>query len=1439
MYIYQTLDTHLSSMNRTNLPDVPIFWNRTVDKGTMKRLIAWFLVHYGRTTTVSMIEDLKQVGFQHATRAGISLGIEDLRVPPSKPRLIREANREINTMETRYHQGYVSVVERFQKVIDTWNGTSEMLKDDVVENFLATDPLNPVYMMAFSGARGNLSQVRQLVGMRGLMSNPQGEIIDLPIRSNFREGLTVTEYIISCYGARKGLVDTALRTANSGYLTRRLVDVAQDIVIRMTSCHVDNCGLPLMPFHSNNQVVYPLEERLLGRVLSIGALDEEGELLFGPNIAISQAIASALVRPNPKAIFVRTILMCEAKRGLCRLCYGWNLATGTIVSVGEAVGIIAAQSIGEPGTQLTMRTFHTGGVFSARAVDEIRAPLSGVVLYPRKVKAQFVRTRHGESGILTSEEMELIFEDKNGQTVVPFPTGTILTVCHGEQVHLNQLIGEIASYAGGNPVTSWKNLKSDLDGEIVLDQLEVLRRSKRKSKKTHTVKVDPLICNKGHVWVLQGDVHTFEMPMHVFTKPGDIVEAQSIVSCTTKLSPVEGRVTEISDRKVVVTRNFGSFKFQGVDAWIPYESEQTIQTKAGTLVPSKAGEMVPGPQSFELSPFPAPASGTISFDWPAYPETWLDEEEEDTERSKKKDPNPPQEPIQVRTPYPLQYFVTPEDNYTVPANESWMLNVMAGQSVGPGHLIASKYSSEWTIENGQLKLRGEEYIADHQAWVEIIVPSLLDIEAGNSRYQIITKQGWVARIPDDLDVNELSYSSGSVFFGKWSIPTFQCLVEQAGDRQAILIRPIYAMPVYPTSSWDESLELHETIYEALNESWHPRAITVGRPLDFQTPNLRGIQTFEGEETKEVVEIDPRAKANKRPFNSDHTNRLPWDLIPEEPKPPVVVSQGTSPIDLTWNWPRNTSPWVSPAHAKKAGSFTLVMANQLAMSPYWNRGSNRYESMIANASTRPGVHRFTPILHEMTLSSDYGEIQRLLPKRMRKAKRYTRYRDIGIFQPAKGRFFPPAKGRFFPPAKGRSRRRRRRAVVRIPMMKRMILVRPDHLMTFATYGARVCVPLGGMIYQGEELMDGVSSPVAGKVVEIRRDRVTLRMGQPYRVGWQARLVVQSQEIVKAQQVLANLLYFKTKTGDIVQGLPKIEEVLEARRKKGNETIRYNPQDIIRKVHRNQMQRCHSLDLANRYTVLEMQIRLLRRVQLVYRSQGVQISDKHIEIIVLRMTSRVIVNQAAGTGILPGELLEKRRVDHLNRNRRRIHYTPVVLGITKAALTTKGFISGASFQETTRVLTQAVLKGKADWLQGLKENVILGRLIPAGVGIYGHWVPTHETNTEKMLERWVLPRIITGQAAMRALFHTIPKYCQDLENVFSTPKKVYPQTPYQLHPDWHVPLALSRWMTEQEIQALSIDNLVENIEEPLTKTKRSKKTKKSKKGKKTPKVDTQST
>lgn len=283
----------------------PVFFNRIIDKKGLRNLIAWSFSNFGTARTAEMADKVKDLGFRYATRAGVSISVDDLLVPPKKQELLEAAEKEIKTAQERYSRGEITEVERFQKVIDTWNTTNEELKNEVVRHFRNTDVLNSVYMMAFSGARGNLSQVRQLVGMRGLMANPQGEIIDLPIKTNFREGLTVTEYIISSYGARKGLVDTALRTADSGYLTRRLVDVSQDVIIREEDCETER-GITLRSMTVGDKVL-ALEDRLLGRVvLNDVCHPETGEVLVAKNQAISADLAKKIVDAGIEEVVVRS-----------------------------------------------------------------------------------------------------------------------------------------------------------------------------------------------------------------------------------------------------------------------------------------------------------------------------------------------------------------------------------------------------------------------------------------------------------------------------------------------------------------------------------------------------------------------------------------------------------------------------------------------------------------------------------------------------------------------------------------------------------------------------------------------------------------------------------------------------------------------------------------------------------------------------------------------------------------------------------------------------------------------------------------------------------------------------------------------------------------------------------------------------------------------------
>ena len=340
------------------------YQNNLIGKKQLRQLLAWSFTNYDSMQACSLADELKYLGFKYATQAGISISIEDLKVPFVKNLMLEKANQEILNSEKIYLKGKITEVERFQKIIDTWSLTSESLKDQIIYYFKNYDPLNSVYIMAFSGARGNLSQVRQLVGMRGLMADPSGQIMNLPIKKNFREGLTITDYLISGYGARKGIVDTALKTANSGYLTRRLIDVAQDILIREKDCLTSHAFLlsSLNKNHDNNDLVY---EKILGRILSKSIFEKgTNKLIAKKNTQITPTLIKKLKERKITDFYIRSPLTCNLYRAICQKCYGWDLTTENLVDVGEAIGILAGQSIGEPGTQLTMRTFHTGGIFT-------------------------------------------------------------------------------------------------------------------------------------------------------------------------------------------------------------------------------------------------------------------------------------------------------------------------------------------------------------------------------------------------------------------------------------------------------------------------------------------------------------------------------------------------------------------------------------------------------------------------------------------------------------------------------------------------------------------------------------------------------------------------------------------------------------------------------------------------------------------------------------------------------------------------------------------------------------------------------------------------------------------------------------------------------------------------------------------------------------------
>ncbi len=602
----------------------PLFLNQCFDKNRLKNLITWSLLTVGEKRTIETVENLKALGFQFATQAGVSLGVDDLKIPPEKLSLVSQASQQVEATQQAYRRGDLTAIEKLQQLVDTWHRTSETLKQTVVNHFQSTDKLSPVYMMAFSGARGNISQVRQLAGMRGLMADPQGQIIGFPIRSNFREGLTLTEYMISCYGARKGLVDTALRTADAGYLTRRLIDVSQHMIVKAATCATPK-GIVLKDLQSATKVILPLRERLIGRVLAedvvelssttdrkgphspsdgtpwgssaknstsearpsrrqlplIGNQDilsetssylRQSRLVASRNQEISGPLASRIASCRD-SVAVRSPLTCSIRHGVCQLCYGWSLSEGRLVTLGEAVGIIAAQSIGEPGTQLTMRTFHTGGVFSGDVMAEIRAPHDGIVDFPQPLQGLLIRTSHGRIAFLTKAPGVLLLENNRslagagltgalgggpapprrfdervrlwgplppiaeGSVIEPraiegegtrfsLESLTVLFVRQHEKVARTQLLAEFSSMGTdmNETIEAKRTLFSEMVGQVSFANVSVGTRLRESGDILQVSR------NLGFIWILSGRRSPIAPLLTVYGKGSHLVNQESLVA---------------------------------------------------------------------------------------------------------------------------------------------------------------------------------------------------------------------------------------------------------------------------------------------------------------------------------------------------------------------------------------------------------------------------------------------------------------------------------------------------------------------------------------------------------------------------------------------------------------------------------------------------------------------------------------------------------------------------------------------------------------------------------------------------------------------------------------------------------------------------------------------------------------------------------------------
>ena len=1232
--------------------------NKIVDKKGLNQLLSQVYLEFGGAKTAILANNLKNLGFKYATKAGTTISIHDLDVPKVKKELLRSAEEEIERSTNRYLKGEITEVERYTKVIDTWSETTVRLTENVVKNF---DRLNPVYMMAFSGARGNVSQVSQLVGMRGLMADAQGQIIDLPIKSNFKEGLSVTEYIISSYGARKGLVDTALKTADSGYLTRRLVDVAQDVIIRDHDCHTDK-SITMTAISDGEKNIVSLTDRLLGRTIAQDIVDENGNVVVEKNTTLSRKDIKKIEPLNLQQCQVRSGLTCGLEYGVCQKCYGWAMTTQKLVDIGEAIGIIAAQSIGEPGTQLTMRTFHTGGVFKGSgAMRRIQAPADGEIV--SKIMLRELRTRHGDVVEVAIREANIELKTAKGIEKFHIPSGAIVLVKEGDVVKKGDLLAEFEpqTQGDGSRLTekATKDITTDISGEVVFEDFVADEKKDRQGNISRTAN------KSGVIWVLGGDVYTLPGGSKILVKDKQEIKRGEKLAESLIVSEHGGEVRVGEDLVVEETLFEGNL------------IKKIVQGKELTIV---IASIMPNNAVFE---------------------------------STKK-----------------------EQIWNVESSgEKYIVKSPIGTTVENGMIIAELLNDDYSVSSsGEIRYNGIEV----------------------DENQIITKSGEVVFIPEEI--YQINKDSSLKMVENGTFVT-------AGTE---IVKDLYTH----IDGIVQFKEFNDLIHEV-----------VVRPGEIHTlSNLGALKVEEGEVVEKGTSIAEGIVANETSIVTvmEAEEELNIDDLEEEidltveddaiaNKPVQILVR---PVQTFFIAPKD----VSIEFTSTDESIDIVPVTQLQ---YKNgaRVRNLEGSTLTRTSLVLQMSGYLSHLKGM-VELDIDNNLRIVVLETLIVRRETE--SLGNMQNALQTELLVENGQVIdcktPVAKTQVLALSD-AVASInnesDEARRLLLISDENEIV-AKIAGKATVSQGTFIRQDQIISDkNDMAPVSGEVIKVSKDSISIRAGRPYLISQGTMLQLDNGALVLRGDLIATLVFERQKTGDIVQGLPRVEELLEGRKPKecailaetegvaeieieddvvhlylvndnGRQEIKYpidsnvivsnkqkisigqpltsgplNPHDVIR---------LNGAEVAQQYLVDE--------VQRVYRSQGVEIADKHVEIIVRQMTKKVKVLDPGDTKLLPGELLEVQYVEAENKKTEELGgdiatYEPVLLGITKASLNTESFISAASFQETTRILTEAAVDGKRDLLRGLKENVIIGRLIPAGTGFH-HLMNANEEKEKEALK-----------------------------------------------------------------------------------------------------------
>ncbi|MCE3234882.1 MAG: DNA-directed polymerase subunit beta, partial [Vampirovibrio sp.] len=1165
------------------------FINKVVDKKELNRLLAKVYAEHGMAKTGTLANNLKDLGFRYATRAGVTISIADLSVPEEKKGLINEAEAEIERATQRFIKGEITEVERYTKVIDTWSETTERLTKSVVDNF---DRLNPVYMMAFSGARGNISQVRQLVGMRGLMADAQGQIIDLPIKSNFREGLSVTEYIISSYGARKGLVDTALKTADSGYLTRRLVDVAQDVIIQEADCGTTN-GIMVQAIMEGESEIMTLFDRIVSRAAAVNVVNEDGEVLVPAGELIIPTLADVVEKAGVKEVLVRSVLTCESQVGICQKCYGWSLTSNKIVDVGEAIGIMAAQSIGEPGTQLTMRTFHTGGVFSSLGKRELfKAKHDGEVT--SKLPTREFRTRHGDTVDMTTRDCTLEVKTADGKTdKYNLPYNTQVNVKAGDKVKKEQTLASFEPTAGRRTEKATKDITATMSGEIWFEGFDADEKRDRQGNISRTAN------RPGTIWVLGGDVYNLPTGAKHMVQDGQVLNVGEIIAETHVVSEHGGEVRipadlEVEEQKVgkeTVKKIVNGKELTIIIASITPTNADLVQTKKEQLW--KVGEdeetyIVKSPEGTSLE------NGSIVAEL-------VDES------------------MSVPTSGQIRYLDIEVDEQRIITQ--------------PGKILFLPEEIHQVSKDISLKVPGIESGMEVKAGTEIVkgivcqTDGIVEIvEENDIIREVVVRPGKLYRVDDisSLNVDDGTVVSKGTEIAPGIKATEDCVV---------------TVNFQIEEPEDEDEEIEDT-----------------SDLEYAEVLLRPYQEFVVEPRKVNIEFESTDKDNIGIVPVTQLQVKDGDKIRHIEGAPILRTSLVLQMRGYLERLRAVAE-INEISKKEANNLKIVVLENLTIrreSPT-SLGAQQKTATQTQLLVEDGqvIDKRSPVVKTQVITHTKGRVS---------LGNATGDKDV-----------------------------------------RRVLIITDEHETVVSASDKPSVKAGDFVTQDQPISGSETAPVSGQVSTVEGKTVTLREARPYLISGGTLLQVENRALTQRGDLIASLIFERQKTGDIVQGLPRVEELLEGRKPKesaviapvdasveivweedvqrlfltsinGREEIQIPVGSTIIVEDKQQVKAGQALtdgpinphDILVVTGIEAVRAYLVEEVQRVYRSQGVEIADKHIEVIVRQMTKKVRVDEAGDTTLLGGELVDEKIGAEANRviegkeGKLPAEYHPVLLG-----------------------------------------------------------------------------------------------------------------------------------------------------------------------------------